>query len=363
MKLQETGCTSEECYVQLGKILLAKFILIGKIYKIEDNYFITINLIDVESAKIIYSDKNKVIDLANLDILCGKMTEKMLSSVLNVKSELTEDDYSIVSTYNNISGRVKEVIDRSAIIIDKGIIHGVSTGKICYVYSNNRIASVFIIDDINKNFSKARLIYYKKRIKPHIGDEVSLPYTPDKKDYIRNNHIYLSFNTSELLQLSYEMKRLINRKTLISPEVEFSMDVSHFKRFKLRLIGNINIFSFAFKLIGGISNFTYEQTNYYSEYVYNDISSTYDFNRSYFEKENKNKTVVEAGIGIKVTFFPTQYYNLIIGMNLITQNNIKSETQYITVYKRNNKEVIMESKPFKHFYSNVYLYFGFGFQF
>jgi len=51
-QFQMSGCTSEECIVQIGKLLGARKMFAGSIGKVGTTYLITLRIIDVESSKI-----------------------------------------------------------------------------------------------------------------------------------------------------------------------------------------------------------------------------------------------------------------------------------------------------------------------
>jgi hypothetical protein len=49
---QQTGCTTSDCAVQLGKILNVQKMIVGSLSKLEGAYYISANLVDVETGKI-----------------------------------------------------------------------------------------------------------------------------------------------------------------------------------------------------------------------------------------------------------------------------------------------------------------------
>ncbi|MCB4792801.1 MAG: PorV/PorQ family protein [Elusimicrobia bacterium] len=55
--LQQTGCTSNECAVKMGKLLNVNKIVSGTFGKLGAHYLLTISVLDVETSEIIYSDK------------------------------------------------------------------------------------------------------------------------------------------------------------------------------------------------------------------------------------------------------------------------------------------------------------------
>lgn len=54
---QMSGCTSNDCAVKIGKLLNAEKIVIGSVSKLDNYYYITASVVDVESGKIICSDR------------------------------------------------------------------------------------------------------------------------------------------------------------------------------------------------------------------------------------------------------------------------------------------------------------------
>ena len=52
---QQSGCTTSECAVQIGKILNVRHMIVGSLSKLMDTYYITVNVVDVETSKIVAS--------------------------------------------------------------------------------------------------------------------------------------------------------------------------------------------------------------------------------------------------------------------------------------------------------------------
>jgi TolB-like protein len=53
---QQSGCTTAECAVKLGKILNVRYLIVGSFGKLMDQYVLNIRMVETESAKVIYSD-------------------------------------------------------------------------------------------------------------------------------------------------------------------------------------------------------------------------------------------------------------------------------------------------------------------
>ncbi|MCK4642097.1 hypothetical protein KAU32_00535 [bacterium] len=52
VKFQQTGCTSAECAVEVGKILAVKKMIVGSVSRLGKKYFINIRMVDVETSNI-----------------------------------------------------------------------------------------------------------------------------------------------------------------------------------------------------------------------------------------------------------------------------------------------------------------------
>ena len=53
---QQTGCTSQECAVKLGKVLNVQRMVVGSFGKFIDSYVLNVRVVDIESGQVVYSD-------------------------------------------------------------------------------------------------------------------------------------------------------------------------------------------------------------------------------------------------------------------------------------------------------------------
>lgn len=83
---QSTGCTDQECAVKMGALLNAKKIVIGSLSKLEDVYYININLVEVDTGEINYSgdiDCSSPKQLKNAcETLISRMVKKLSGEVV-----------------------------------------------------------------------------------------------------------------------------------------------------------------------------------------------------------------------------------------------------------------------------------------
>ncbi|MEW6556283.1 MAG: PorV/PorQ family protein [Elusimicrobiota bacterium] len=74
---QQTGCTTSECAVQIGKLLNVREMVVGSLSKLMDTYFITVNLVEVETGKILKSEDIKAQTAADLRAACKELAERI----------------------------------------------------------------------------------------------------------------------------------------------------------------------------------------------------------------------------------------------------------------------------------------------
>lgn len=53
---QQTGCTSEECAVKLGKLLNVQRMIAGSLGKLGDQYYVNARVVDIQTGKVVWSD-------------------------------------------------------------------------------------------------------------------------------------------------------------------------------------------------------------------------------------------------------------------------------------------------------------------
>lgn len=216
MKLQESGCTSEECFVKLGQILLARYVLTGKLYKLEETYFLTVSLISVEDAVILYSDKSKIEDIYNIDMVCGRMIEKMIQALFNVTQQVVEVYDSDSLRYKDKEGRVIKVIDPKTIVIDKGLKHGLSAEMHLFLFHDKEKYAIFKIYEVNRNSSKAYLYTRLKKGSPSEGDLYTAPYSPTPWDILPKSYANIRMDAMGMLSGIFELRRPFPRQKQIS---------------------------------------------------------------------------------------------------------------------------------------------------
>jgi len=82
---QQTGCTTSECAVKLGKLLNVKYLVVGSFGKVMESHMISMRVVDVETARIIYSDESEGKDLAGVREGIRQMAERLTEAVKKAK--------------------------------------------------------------------------------------------------------------------------------------------------------------------------------------------------------------------------------------------------------------------------------------
>jgi len=78
---QQTGCTSSECAVKLGKILNVRYLIVGSFGKLMDSFILNIRMVDVQTAKVVYSDSSQGKDVAAVQSAIREMAGKLSRAV------------------------------------------------------------------------------------------------------------------------------------------------------------------------------------------------------------------------------------------------------------------------------------------
>ena len=77
-KFQNSGCTEQDCAAQIGKLLNVTKMVAGTMSKLLDSYHITVNLVDVQTGKILASHDAEAVDSKGLREACKALAQKLL---------------------------------------------------------------------------------------------------------------------------------------------------------------------------------------------------------------------------------------------------------------------------------------------
>jgi hypothetical protein len=80
---QQTGCTTQECAVKLGKLLNVRCMVVGSFGKLLSSYFLNVNLVDVENGRIISAESEKVSNIDEIERSVGNLSNRIAIKATN----------------------------------------------------------------------------------------------------------------------------------------------------------------------------------------------------------------------------------------------------------------------------------------
>ena len=96
-KFQNSGCTEQQCAVEMGKLLNVQQMLVGSLSKLLDIYYITVNVVDVKTGKIIASYDADAANSRELKAACKTIVGRISSSSSAVQPGAPRAESPVVS--------------------------------------------------------------------------------------------------------------------------------------------------------------------------------------------------------------------------------------------------------------------------
>jgi hypothetical protein len=78
---QQTGCSSEECAVKLGKLLNVQRMVVGSFGQLLDSYFLNVRVVDVETGRVVFGDSAEGKTVADLKVGVRDLAKRMASQI------------------------------------------------------------------------------------------------------------------------------------------------------------------------------------------------------------------------------------------------------------------------------------------
>lgn len=78
---QQTGCSTEECAVKLGKLLNVQRMAVGSFGKLLDSYFLNVRVVDIETGKVKYADSAEGKTVSDLKDGVQKLARRLAAKV------------------------------------------------------------------------------------------------------------------------------------------------------------------------------------------------------------------------------------------------------------------------------------------
>lgn len=76
-RFQMTGCTTQECAVKMGRLLNVEKVVVGTLSKLIDAYYVIVNVLDVETGKIEFSEQAKALTSDDIVGACGRIAQNI----------------------------------------------------------------------------------------------------------------------------------------------------------------------------------------------------------------------------------------------------------------------------------------------
>jgi len=76
-KFQNSGCTEQECAVEMGKLLNVRRMYVGSLSKLLDSYYVTVNVVDVSTGEIVASYNSDAVSSKKLKDACKKAVAEL----------------------------------------------------------------------------------------------------------------------------------------------------------------------------------------------------------------------------------------------------------------------------------------------
>lgn len=158
-QFQMSGCTDRECVVDMGRLLNVEKVISGNLTKLEDIYYITASVIDIESGKIVVSERaecpkaeeivKKVEELARA--IATRLVQKEIPSRFRLPGERP----SIL----------KVMEDGKKVIINRGSLDGVKEKDIFQVANNvgKKIGRIIIVS-VDEKEAEGKIVKEKQKI-------------------------------------------------------------------------------------------------------------------------------------------------------------------------------------------------------
>lgn len=165
-----TGCTTQECAVKMGKILNVQKIVIGSLAKLVGLYYITANIVDVETGQITLSERVECPAETELISAVEKLSRLLGARMLGKRVPYPEERRVDLTRANVFISRV---IDEKTVAINRGMLDGVKKRDLYSIWKPEEMTfreiGKIIISSVGKEESTGELVKIKTGEKPTVG--------------------------------------------------------------------------------------------------------------------------------------------------------------------------------------------------
>lgn len=91
-QFQQTGCTESACAVQIGRLLNMEFMIYGSVLRLGDSYFIQAEVVNIETARIVLTAKEKFFSMGNVDDAIRRVVDSLGGRLTTEREEPQRKD-------------------------------------------------------------------------------------------------------------------------------------------------------------------------------------------------------------------------------------------------------------------------------
>jgi len=164
---QQTGCTTEECAVRIGKVLNVQKAIIGSYSKVENMHFITADVIDIETEEITDSKRVQFNSLADISSAIDRLAS-FISGVeikppdhrSRFQYDKRNDNPRIITSRKLSPGRYEVEINRGILDkVEKKNVYDVVSPETMAIAGKLKLTQIFREESAGMAFSKKYDIY------------------------------------------------------------------------------------------------------------------------------------------------------------------------------------------------------------
>ncbi len=165
-EFQLSGCTTQECAVQMGKLLNVSNVVIGNLTKLAEIYYITASVIDIETGEIAYSERIEAASARDI-LKASEELGRVLASLISGKEVRTVPSPTV-------SGKPDRIIitkinkEKNAVTVNRGILNKVLKRNIYNVYDDTEVIAKLIISKAGPEEAVGVLKYQKAEVLPRM---------------------------------------------------------------------------------------------------------------------------------------------------------------------------------------------------
>ncbi len=165
--LQQTGCTSTECAIEVGRLLNVKIMILGSLDKLGEQYIINIRFIEVEKGEIILAEQQRCSSEGQLPDAVSQLSNKIAVRIAIVGKVLQVKEDKVII---NLGAQDNIKIGQELTVSKLGEVVKDAQGRI--LMQKKEYIATIIVEYVGPEASEARRLRVEKPIEA--GDIVEI---------------------------------------------------------------------------------------------------------------------------------------------------------------------------------------------